>query len=167
MTHCELRSKILTVRQNHYRKREGQSRMLGFYLMRLYRTFHVLVIVYVTIPILFFNHFLNSLFERFREIGSPSLPKMKRFFQAAERTYASGREPVPILSLAQLSFKKLRIEVAGQAGYIDKRFLLATSNICETLFSKAGFALGERQKIIDPSKLKEQLLSQTNLRIGT
>ncbi len=41
--------------------------------------------------------------------------------------------------------------------YIDTRFLLPTSNICERLFSVAGHALGDRRKPITPLHLEEQM----------
>ncbi len=41
--------------------------------------------------------------------------------------------------------------------YIDTRFLLPTSNICERLFLVAGHALGERRKYFTTLHFEEQM----------
>lgn len=54
------------------------------------------------------------------------------------------------------------MEAEGQGGYSDARFLLVISNICETLFFKAAFALGDRQMEIFPFIFGEQLFLPVN-----
>ena len=46
--------------------------------------------------------------------------------------------------------------------FLDTRFILPTSNICERLFSKAGFALSDRRKSIHPAALEEQMFLHIN-----
>ena len=46
--------------------------------------------------------------------------------------------------------------------YIDLRFLLATSNVCERLFSKAGYSLTDRRRAISPVNFEYQLYLHCN-----
>lgn len=66
------------------------------------------------------------------------------------------------LSLAHRAFKKRCVEAKGHSSYMDIRILLPSSNICETLFSKAGFALNGRQKSLHPSNFEEQMFLYVN-----
>lgn len=50
----------------------------------------------------------------------------------------------------------------ASAKYLDIRLLLPTSNLCERLFSIAGYALTNRQKDILPINLGSQLFSFMN-----
>lgn len=66
-----------------------------------------------------------------------------------------------IVSFAQRLLKRRRTE-AVECGYLDTRFLSPTSNICERLFSKAGYALSDRRKKISPVSFEQQLFLHAN-----
>ncbi len=68
------------------------------------------------------------------------------------------------LSFADQILKKRKIDVATSA-YIDLRFLLPTSNICERLFSKAGQALCKRRKGTSPVGFEQQLFLHVNFEV--
>ena len=67
-----------------------------------------------------------------------------------------------IPSLAERGLKKRRLNALTRCQYMDTRFLLPTSNLCEHLFSVAGYALGERRGRILPSKFEEQIFLHMN-----
>lgn len=46
--------------------------------------------------------------------------------------------------------------------YVDLRFILATSDICELLFSVSGFSVGNRKKVILSSNCEEQTFLHLN-----
>lgn len=46
--------------------------------------------------------------------------------------------------------------------FMDLRFILATSNNCERLLSKAGYTLGSRSKAIGPQNFESQLYLLVN-----
>lgn len=46
--------------------------------------------------------------------------------------------------------------------YQDLRFLIPTSNVCERLFSKAGYTLGDRRMSLLPANLESQLFLHLN-----
>ncbi len=71
------------------------------------------------------------------------------------------------LSFATRAIKKRHISVDSSNSYMDTRFILPTSNICERLFSKAGFALGNRRKSILPSNFELQVFLHMNTISGT
>lgn len=50
----------------------------------------------------------------------------------------------------------------GESKYIDTRFVVATSNMCERLFSIGGAAMGTRRKGMLPSSFEEQLFLYVN-----
>lgn len=68
------------------------------------------------------------------------------------------------LTLAERDLKKRRtlLESAPDEGYIDVRFILPTSNICETIFSKPGYALYARRRGIPPANFRAQMLLHIN-----
>lgn len=69
------------------------------------------------------------------------------------------------LSLAERAIKRHRVSVGStqKSQYMDLRFLLATSNICERLFSIAGYATSDRRQGIDPYNLEIQLFLYVNV----
>ena len=46
--------------------------------------------------------------------------------------------------------------------FLDSRFILPTSNICERLFSKVGNALNDRQVAIAPVNLESRVFLNVN-----
>jgi hypothetical protein len=66
------------------------------------------------------------------------------------------------VSFAEKAAKK-RKEMAGRSlSFIDLRFLLPTSNLCERLFSKAGYGLSDRRRGISPANFESQLFLNAN-----
>ena len=49
--------------------------------------------------------------------------------------------------------------------YLDLRFIVPTSNLCERFFSVAGYALDDRRKRLLPSNLESQLFLNQNARL--
>lgn len=67
------------------------------------------------------------------------------------------------LSFAHRALKRQRIMNGSNVKkYSDTRFLLSSSNICERLFSKAGFALTDRRKGLNPVHLEAQVFLHLN-----
>lgn len=67
------------------------------------------------------------------------------------------------LSFPQRALKRQRrIDVEDKDKYGDTRFLLASSNICERLFSVAGLAYSDRRKNSNPVNLEAQLFLHFN-----
>lgn len=65
--------------------------------------------------------------------------------------------------LAQRALKRRRTESVDCRGdYIDTRFILPTSNMVESLFSKAGYALTDRRRGIQPSNFEAQVYLHVN-----
>lgn len=61
-------------------------------------------------------------------------------------------------SIIERASKRLRTDGTLQpSAYMDTRFLLPTSNLCERFFSIAGYAMTNRRKGILPSNLEAQL----------
>lgn len=58
------------------------------------------------------------------------------------------------LSFADCAFKLQR---RGHQKYLDPRLTLSTSNLCERLLYEAGYAFGERRKVLLPSKFESQM----------
>jgi len=46
--------------------------------------------------------------------------------------------------------------------YLDLRFIVLTSNMCERLFSKAGCALSDRRKSLAPVNFEQQIYLHAN-----
>lgn len=66
-------------------------------------------------------------------------------------------------SLVERATKKLRVETVGsRTGYMDTSFLVPTSNMCERLFSKAGYALADRRHSMLPGNFEAQLVLNAN-----
>ena len=61
------------------------------------------------------------------------------------------------LSFADRVLQKARLDSLNKCKYIDTRFLLPTSNICERLFSKTGCTLTDNRKFILPANLEQQI----------
>lgn len=67
------------------------------------------------------------------------------------------------LSFADRLLKRHRFStVPKKSKYIDLRFILATSNICERLFSLAGYAMGSRRMGVLPTNIESQLFLNVN-----
>jgi len=90
----------------------------------------------------------------------------------AERTAAKGLKlgnddviEVPqsptSFSLAAHILKKAR-PISTNSEYIDTRFIVPTSNMCERLFSKAGYALNDRRKRLSPMNFEWQIFLHAN-----
>ena len=69
-------------------------------------------------------------------------------------------------SCSELSFveraRKKRKVLYERAKYMDLRFIALMSNICERLFSVAGYALSDRRQGINPSNFEKQLFLHAN-----
>ncbi len=63
--------------------------------------------------------------------------------------------------LAERLLKRRRVENA-EVTFIDSRFLFPTSNVCERLFSKAGYALSDRRRRIAPMNFEQQIFLHAN-----
>lgn len=83
---------------------------------------------------------------------------------------SESEEPHPITQ--QLNFAKFWLaaskkEVAwAQFRSSDLRFVLQTSNLCEKIFSTAGYTLNDRRKASLPTMIEMQLLLHANLTLG-
>ena len=65
------------------------------------------------------------------------------------------------LSLGERALKKRKIS-CEKSVYMDLRFIQPTSNMCERLFSVAGFALNDRRKCILPMNFERQIFLHAN-----
>lgn len=65
------------------------------------------------------------------------------------------------MNYAERAIKKMCTTTCNDK-FMDTRFILATSNICERFFSKAGYAVNERRLSIKPSNLEEQMFLHVN-----
>ena len=67
------------------------------------------------------------------------------------------------LSFVERALKRQRIpNQAYTDKYVDTRYLLATLNICERLFSRVGYVLNERRKGLTPLNLEAQIFLYMN-----
>ena len=67
------------------------------------------------------------------------------------------------MSFAQRALKRQKLNHGCKAGqYTDTRFCVPSSNVCERLFSKAGYALSDRRKSITPANLESQIFLHFN-----
>jgi len=64
-------------------------------------------------------------------------------------------------SLAERALKRRRRSIDANI-YQSVNFLLPTSNICERLFSKAGFVLSDRRKSLSPVAFEQQMFLHCN-----
>lgn len=82
--------------------------------------------------------------------NSATLPSDERPALAILETYHNNiNEWCEYLSFAEKVLKTKALKYVWQvSGYMDVRFLGPTSNICEILFSVAGFMLDERRRAI-------------------
>ena len=68
------------------------------------------------------------------------------------------------ISFAERVLKKQKLQShASTSEYMDMRFLIPTSNICERLFSKAGFTLNDRRMAILPVNAEAQMFLHLNM----
>ena len=69
------------------------------------------------------------------------------------------------LSFVERAMKRRRLSISNsKARYIDTRFIVPHSNMCERFFSKAGYTFSDRRKLMLPANLEEQLFLHTNSR---
>ena len=67
------------------------------------------------------------------------------------------------LSFAQRVLKRRKMSSnAMSKKYLDTRFLVPTSNVCERLFSQVGYVLTDRRKAINPANLESQIYLHAN-----
>ena len=66
------------------------------------------------------------------------------------------------LSIAARARKKSQISMVQMNQYVDPRFILPTTNICERLFSVAGNALSDRRQGILPANFEKQMFLKVN-----
>lgn len=66
------------------------------------------------------------------------------------------------LFLAERALKRRRLGNTSVTTYLDTRFLLSTSNICQRLFSKAGWSLENRRKGIHPTSFEAHIFLNLN-----
>ena len=71
-------------------------------------------------------------------------------------------ENAPPMSLAERALKKRRIANATQSRYMDTRYIFPTSNICERLFSTAGFTLSDRRRRLLTCNFEMQIFLHVN-----
>lgn len=70
------------------------------------------------------------------------------------------------LSFAQRALKKMKIaQSQNKTSYIELRFILPNTNVCERIFSVAGHAMSDRRKRILPSNFECQLFLNFNHRL--
>ena len=67
-----------------------------------------------------------------------------------------------MMSLAERARKHLKTSREETCVYMDTRFLLPTSNVCERLFSIAGYSLNDRRVSISPLHFEEQIFLFSN-----
>lgn len=66
-------------------------------------------------------------------------------------------------SIISRAFKRQKAEVMNLAtGYDDVRYVLPSSNLCERLFSKAGYAINSRRMATLPSNIESQVFLFAN-----
>lgn len=68
-------------------------------------------------------------------------------------------------SLAERGLKRLKTKASGTSAYMDTRFIFTTSNLCERLFSIAGYALNDRRMSVFPVHFEEQMFVFCNFRL--
>jgi len=66
------------------------------------------------------------------------------------------------LSITERARKKRKLLKQQDVSYIESRFLLPTSNICERFFSTTGYALGDRRMSINPANFEQQMFLFAN-----
>ena len=65
-------------------------------------------------------------------------------------------------SLVERIRKCRKVEMVSSNNYMDNRFSLPTSNICERFFSEADFILSDRRNRISPTSFEEQVFLHVN-----
>ena len=68
-------------------------------------------------------------------------------------------------SYAQRKLKKQKLGISEDDDYMDVRFLIPTSNICERLFSQAGACLNERRLATLPINAEFQMFLRLNMNL--
>eukprot|EP00171_Calliarthron_tuberculosum_P001888 IDg1888t1 len=67
------------------------------------------------------------------------------------------------LSFAQSALKRQRRSSSSHSvQYMNLKFLLPTSNVCERLFSRSGHLFNERRRSLNPANLESQLFLRLN-----
>jgi len=70
--------------------------------------------------------------------------------------------PSTELTFTQRALKKRKQCKSQDVAYINARFILPTSNICERFFSVAGYALNDRRMSMDPTNFEQQMFLYAN-----
>lgn len=80
-------------------------------------------------------------------------------------SFAKGTTITKRLSILQRAQKKRKV-TAGDSfkSYMDTRFILPTSNMVESFFSRAGYALSDHRRSLLPVNLESQMFLFTNSR---
>lgn len=76
----------------------------------------------------------------------------------------NGGQELTLLQRAKQRKRRIREDngYGVDKKYMDPHFLVPTSNICERLFSKAGFCLSDRRSKILPSNFESQIFLHVN-----
>ena len=89
-----------------------------------------------------------------------SVKHLKKQFQDFEDITDERNQSI---SFAERILKKQKLEaVSSSSSYIDLRFLIPTSHICERLFSKAGFSFNQRRMSVLPINAESQMFLYLN-----
>lgn len=104
---------------------------------------------------------MNIQDNRENELTNDELDTVYCFLLPSEQTTNSPTEAPDLIHRA---LKRRKIENRGTR-YMDLRFVLPTSNICERMFSKAGYALHYRRKSINPESFEEQMFLHANQKL--
>ena len=91
---------------------------------------------------------------------------LRDFQKCANDLEKSDRVDTSSQNFAMRALKRMKIseETTSASNYLDLRFILATSNICERLFSVAGYTLSDRRKSLLPVNFEIQLFLNVNAR---
>ena len=81
----------------------------------------------------------------------------------AERAVRSEPPAKSNLTFSQCALRRHNAGHNGNSGqYVDLKFIRPTSNLCERLFSKAGFALNSRRRAVLPANFESQIFLHVN-----
>ena len=96
-------------------------------------------------------------------LSSAEVRSVKHLKKSSEQEYSSEDENNHEISFADRILKRQKLEAQGSSTeYLDLRFLIPTSNICERLFSKAGNNFNERRMLILPINAESQMFLHLN-----
>ncbi len=67
------------------------------------------------------------------------------------------------ISFAERATKKRKVQTGSKLTFLDLRFLLPTSNLCERFFSKAGYGLSDQRRGLLPANFESQIFLNANM----